>query len=103
MNTYGLHLLDFTPNVVLTMAVFAHLCENFVGIHPNVALFRHFFSPRVEKGEPLSAESPGSQKPARRMLIWMESSAASGRSGGGAGGCFWRGNRSRFPPRATPQ
>src|SRR4051812_25136450 len=54
MNTYGFHLLDFTPNAVLTMAVFAHLCENFVGVHPNVALFRHFFSPRVEKGEPLS-------------------------------------------------
>ena len=28
MNTYGLRLLDFTPNVVLTMAVFAHLCKN---------------------------------------------------------------------------
>ena len=28
MNTYGFHLLDFTPNAVLTMAVFAHLCEN---------------------------------------------------------------------------
>src|SRR3954465_14856161 len=54
MNTYGFHLLDFTPNSVLTMAVFAHLCENFVGVHPNVALFRHFFTPRVEKGEPLS-------------------------------------------------
>src|SRR3954463_11795484 len=57
MNTYGLHLLDFTPNAVLTMAVFAHLCENFVGVHPNVALFRHFFSPRVEKGEPLSGRA----------------------------------------------
>src|SRR3954467_10057329 len=54
MNTYNIHLLDFTPNVVLTMAVFAHLCENFVGVRPNVALFRHFFSPRVERGEPLS-------------------------------------------------
>ena len=54
MNTYGLHLLDFTPNAVLTMAVFAHLCENFVGVHPNVALFRHFFMPRVERGEPLA-------------------------------------------------
>ena len=54
MNTYGLHLLDFTPNAVLTMAVFAHLCENFVGIHPNVALFRHYFMPRVKKGVPLS-------------------------------------------------
>ena len=36
------------------MAVFAHLCENFVGVHPDVALFRHFFMPRVERGEPLS-------------------------------------------------
>ena len=54
MNTYGFRLLDFTPNAVLTMAVFAHLCENFVGVHPNVALFRHFFMPRVERGEPLS-------------------------------------------------
>ena len=45
MNTYGFHLLDFTPNAVLTMAVFAHLCENFVGVYPNVALFRHFFMP----------------------------------------------------------
>ena len=39
MNTYGFRLLDFTPNAVLTMAVFAHLCENFVGVHPSVALF----------------------------------------------------------------
>ena len=54
MNTYSLRLLDFTPNVVLTMAVFAHLCENFVGVHPNVALFRHFFMPWVERGEPLA-------------------------------------------------
>ena len=54
MNTYGFRLLDFTPNAVLTMAVFAHLCENFVGVHPNVALFRHFFMPRVERGESLS-------------------------------------------------
>ena len=36
------------------MAVFAHLCENYVGVHPNVALFRHFFMPRVESGAPLS-------------------------------------------------
>ena len=54
MSTYGFHLLDFTPNTVLTMVVFAHLCENFVGIHPSVALFRHYFTPRAEKGEPLA-------------------------------------------------
>src|SRR4051812_2344241 len=54
MHTYNLHLLDFTPNAVLTMAVFAHLFENFFGVRPNVAPFRHFFTPRGEKGEPLS-------------------------------------------------
>ena len=31
MNIYGFHLLDFTPNAMATMAIFAHLCENFVG------------------------------------------------------------------------
>jgi hypothetical protein len=36
------------------MAIFAHLCENFAGITPNTALFRHYFTPRVEKGEPLT-------------------------------------------------
>ena len=30
------------------------MCENFIGIHPNVALFRHFFTPRAEAGAPLS-------------------------------------------------
>ena len=54
MNTYGFRLLDFTPNAVLTMAVFTHLCKNFVGVYPKVALFCHFFMPGVERGEPLS-------------------------------------------------
>lgn len=54
MYSFGLHLLDFTPNAVTTMSVFAHLCENFAGVIPNTALFRHYFIPRVEKGECLS-------------------------------------------------
>ena len=48
MNIYGFHLLDFTPNAMTTMAIFAHLCENFVGVKPNVDLFRHYFVPRLE-------------------------------------------------------
>ena len=48
MNIYGFHLLDFTPNAVATMAIFAHLCENLVGVKPNVDLFRHYFVQRVE-------------------------------------------------------
>ena len=31
-----------------TMAIFAHLCENFIGVKPNVDLFRHYFVPQVE-------------------------------------------------------
>ena len=45
---YGFHLLDFTPNAMATMAISAHLCENFVGVRPNVVLFGHYFVPRVE-------------------------------------------------------
>ena len=48
MNIYGLHLLEFMPNAMATMAIFVHLCENFVGVKPNVDLFRHYFVPRVE-------------------------------------------------------
>ena len=48
MFSYGFRLLDFTPNAMTCMAVFAHLCENFVGVAPNVDLFRHFFVPRIE-------------------------------------------------------
>ena len=48
MNFYGFHLLDFTPNAMATMAIFAHLCENFIGVMPNVDLFRHCFIPRIE-------------------------------------------------------
>src|SRR3954465_5343136 len=97
MNTFGFHLLDFTPNAVMTMAVFAHLCENFVGVHPNVALFRHFFTPRVERGE------PGSQRPARRKLIWWESPAGSGTDVEQTGAGSSRRTRSRLPPSAKPQ
>ena len=50
MHTYGFRLLDFTPNAVACMALFAHLCEGFVGVHPNTALFRHYFSPQIQKG-----------------------------------------------------
>jgi hypothetical protein len=41
MYTYGFRLLDFTPNAVTCMSILAHLCENFAGVVPNTALFRH--------------------------------------------------------------
>jgi hypothetical protein len=54
MYTYGFRLLDFTPNAIMCMSVFAHLCENFIGVLPSTALFRHYFIPCLQKGEALS-------------------------------------------------
>ena len=42
---YGLHVTHIHPNAMLTLAMFQHCCEAFVGIKPSVALFRHFFRP----------------------------------------------------------
>ena len=47
MRTFGFNLLDLTPNTVAYLACFAHLCEGFAGLVPSMALFRHYFSPRV--------------------------------------------------------
>ena len=60
MNIYGFHLLDFTPNALATMAIFVHLCENFVGVKANADLFRHYFIPRVERRVNFSG-----------IIIWM--------------------------------
>lgn len=54
MYTYGFHLLDFSPNAITCMSVFAHLCENFAGFAPSTALFRHYFVPRIETGDALT-------------------------------------------------
>ena len=48
LEEYGLVIQQLHPNAVLVMAIFAHLCEGFVGVMPSVALFRHFYIPRVD-------------------------------------------------------
>ena len=67
MWTYGFRLLDFTPNAVTCMSVFAHMCENFVGVAPNVALFRHFFIPRIE-GDALSGSITWIPRPGSKQI-----------------------------------
>ena len=54
MHIYGFHLLDFIPNAMACMALFAHLCEGFAGVLPSTALFRHYFYPRIQKGGAIS-------------------------------------------------
>jgi hypothetical protein len=39
----GLQLQHLTPHSILQAAIFAHLCEMFVGVAPCTSLFRHFF------------------------------------------------------------
>ena len=45
LEVFALHLVHLTPNTVLTLALFAHACEMFVGVLPSVELFRYFFAP----------------------------------------------------------
>ena len=49
LRAYDLKLLHLTPGAILDLSVFAYVCEAFVGVMPSVALFRHFFYPRVGK------------------------------------------------------
>jgi hypothetical protein len=39
----GLQLQHLTPHSILQAAIFAHLCEVFMGVAPCTSLFRHFF------------------------------------------------------------
>ena len=43
LSEYQVHLVHLSPNSVLMLAIFAHLCEMFVGVMPSVALWRHFY------------------------------------------------------------
>jgi hypothetical protein len=44
LEEFGLQLQHLTPHSILLMAVFAHFMEMFVGVHPCVAIFRHFYA-----------------------------------------------------------
>ena len=45
--SFGLHVAHLHPNALVTLAIFQHLCEGFVGIRASVALFRHYFRPQI--------------------------------------------------------
>ncbi|KAK1653857.1 hypothetical protein QYE76_071662 [Lolium multiflorum] len=40
---YGLQLHHLTPNSILHIAIFITLCESFLGVHPNWALWKRIF------------------------------------------------------------
>src|SRR5438105_14798816 len=43
LSFYGIHLAHLVPNSIMILSTFAHLCEMFLGIPPNLHLFRYFF------------------------------------------------------------
>ena len=43
LSYYGIHLAHLIPNSIVILSTFAHLCEMFLGIPPNLHLFRYFF------------------------------------------------------------
>jgi hypothetical protein len=43
LEAHAIHLVHFVPNAVVTLTIFAHACEMFVGVQPSVELFRYFF------------------------------------------------------------
>ena len=47
LETYQIRLLHLQPNSVLILAIFANLCEAYLGVRPSVALFRHFYAIRI--------------------------------------------------------
>ena len=43
LNFYQIELYHLTPNSILHISIFIHLCEAYLGIDPHFHLFRHFF------------------------------------------------------------
>jgi hypothetical protein len=50
LDFYEIHALHLAPNAVMTLAIFAHLCEMFVGVRPTMRLFQSFFVPQLQQG-----------------------------------------------------
>ena len=72
MNTYGFRLLDFTPNVVLIMAVFAEMCENCHG--------QNGVGGEVKEAEPVGVHNVAEKLRERRAEPAVEEQREEGRS-----------------------
>ena len=54
MDYYGLCLNHLSPNSILYISVFVHLCEMFIGVKPYLSLFCHLFVSRKLSMHPVS-------------------------------------------------
>lgn len=51
LSYYATSLYNLHPNSVLSVAIFIHMCEGYLGVYPYFNLFRHFFCVKA-KGVP---------------------------------------------------
>jgi hypothetical protein len=66
LEAFAIHMVHLVPHAVVTLALFAHACEMFVGMQPSVELFRYFFTLCQ-----LSSVSPG-PRAAPRPTRWAD-------------------------------
>nr|CAE02195.2 OSJNBa0095H06.1 [Oryza sativa Japonica Group]CAE02394.2 OSJNBb0080H08.22 [Oryza sativa Japonica Group] len=50
LDFYEIHAFHLAPNVVMTLAILAHLCEMFIGVRPTMRQFLSFFVPWLLQG-----------------------------------------------------
>ena len=91
LETYGIQLVHLSPNSVVVLAVFAHLCKMFMGVAPSATLLRHFFvlSRWGRRGGTPRRTSRGAATfgsgTAWGIITFPRCCAASGRNGDGTG------------------
>lgn len=50
LDFYEIHALHLAPNAVMTLSIFVHLCEMFIGVRSTMRLFQAFFVPQLLQG-----------------------------------------------------
>jgi hypothetical protein len=55
LEEYGLLLSQLHQNSLMALSIFQYLCKAFVGVHPSVALFRHYYNVMLESGGAISS------------------------------------------------
>ncbi|XP_066160053.1 uncharacterized protein [Oryza sativa Japonica Group] len=73
-------MAHLTPNAIMTLAIFAHLCEMFIGVRPSLRLFRWFFTVQpVSPPTPLPELPRGRTTSPRLLLLSLRCRPASSR------------------------
>jgi hypothetical protein len=47
LHHYGIEMQNLNPNLILQITVFITLCEGYLGIRPNFALWKYYFCATV--------------------------------------------------------